>query len=117
MNTRLAQGSQYRSTLEAPSQSYTTSSEGIDPQVQHGDTFANFFIISFLTSSVVWGEDTIFCKTSSISLGIFSSLIVPLSGLMRSVLINYPFKSSKLLKYDGIVNNPVINIEPSSNHD
>jgi hypothetical protein len=96
VNTRLAQLSQYRSTLEAPSQSHTTSSEGMPPQVQHGDTFVNFFIIIFLISSVACREDTIFCNSSRVSLGIFSSLIVKLGlkggaewGVLMYVLLIY----------------------------
>ena len=81
-NTLSEHDLQYRSILEDPSASYTTSHEGIPPQMQQGDTFVNFLIICFLISSVVLWEDMILFNSSKFSLGISSSLIVPLSGLI-----------------------------------
>src|SRR4249920_785027 len=62
-------------------------------RIRSMETRANFFIISFFMSSVVWGEVTTFCSISSISLGRFSSRIVPFSGLILNALTKTLFKS------------------------
>ena len=84
-NTFSEHGSQYLSILVAPSQLYKTSSEGIPAQIQQDETPVSLFIISFLISSVAFGEDRIFCNVSNLSLGISSSRTVLFSGRILNV--------------------------------
>ena len=78
-------------------------------------TLLSLFIISFLISSVAFGEDRIFCNSSKFSLGILSSLIVPLSGLILSTL--HKFDNRFLIfKYSDVNNYCIWTITNSINN-